>query len=90
VNQDTFLPVFCTKSDLTTLPTLWQFRLNTFCICLRQMAACDPDIIVYNNLLAVYQQKQDWQRATSVLKEVASSLKGLRRDVVGALAFANG
>lgn len=54
------------------------------------MAACDPDIIVYNNLVAVYQQKQDWQRATSVLKEVASSLKGLRRDVVGALAFANG
>ena len=53
------------------------------------MAACDPDIIVYNNLLAVYQQKQDWQSATSVLKEVAS-LKGLRRDVVGALAFANG
>ena len=78
------------KLDLKTLPTLWQFRFKTYCsICLRQMAACDPDVIVYNNLLAVYQQKQDWQSATSVLKEMAS-LKGLRPDVVGALAFANG
>ena len=61
----------------------------TLAICLRQMAACNPDVIVYNNLLAVYQQKQDWQSATSALKEMAS-LKGLRPDVVGALAFANG